>query len=162
MRIYHEWHTGFYYNSCRCRRWGAAVAVWLCKLFGEKWLNIKFEERLASHATWAAISNTFANLLKDTDQRSLGSPSVVQFLQELPKQESTYAFPSFLSVVGGIADHAPRRTHGLQSLLSTSARKTISMLTARLPPTQGREIRRRTTRARLETPSSDRTKAMPM
>jgi hypothetical protein len=27
---------------------GAAVAVWLCKLFGEKWLNTKFEERLAS------------------------------------------------------------------------------------------------------------------
>jgi hypothetical protein len=27
---------------------GGAVAVWLCKLFGEKWLNTKFEERLAS------------------------------------------------------------------------------------------------------------------
>jgi len=27
---------------------GSAVAVWLCKLFGEKWLNTKFEERLAS------------------------------------------------------------------------------------------------------------------
>jgi hypothetical protein len=59
----------------------------LYKLFGEKWPNTKFEERLSSHATRAAISNTFANLLKDTDQHSPGPPSVLQFPQELPEQE---------------------------------------------------------------------------